>query len=64
VRERKVDLVLTGVHGTISEYDIEVERLFDEPNHIVAGSASTWARRRRIDLADLVDAAWISRPIR
>ena len=59
LRERKVDLVLTGLYGTLTEDDIEVEHLFDEPNHVVAGLTSDWARRRKIDLAELVDAAWI-----
>jgi DNA-binding transcriptional LysR family regulator len=29
---------------------------------IVAGAGSRWARRRRIDLSDLVDANWILTP--
>ena len=35
--------------------DIEIERLLDEPNYVVAGLSSPWASRRKIDLRDLVD---------
>ena len=62
LRERKVDLVLTGIYGTLAEDDIEIEHLFDEPNYVVAGLSSPWASRRKIDLADLVKEAWIFPP--
>ena len=62
LRERKVDLVLTGIYGTLAEDDIEIERLFDEPNFVVAGLSSPWASRRKIDLGDLVKEAWIFPP--
>src|SRR5882724_6986649 len=39
--------------------DIEIERLLDEPNYVVAGLSSPWASRRKIDLRDLVDEPWI-----
>jgi DNA-binding transcriptional LysR family regulator len=62
LRERKVDLVLTGIYGTLAEDDIEIEHLFDEPNYVVAGLSSPWASRRKIDLVDLVKEAWIFPP--
>jgi DNA-binding transcriptional LysR family regulator len=39
--------------------DLEVEILFDDEAVIAAGANSRWARRRKIDLADLVDASWV-----
>jgi DNA-binding transcriptional LysR family regulator len=33
--------------------------LFDEPNVVVAGSESRWARRRNLTLADLIDEPWV-----
>jgi DNA-binding transcriptional LysR family regulator len=62
LRERKVDLVLTGIYGTLAKDDIEIEHLFDEPNYVVAGLSSPWASRRKIDLGDLVNEAWIFPP--
>jgi DNA-binding transcriptional LysR family regulator len=46
LRERKVDLVLTGIYGTLAKDDIEIEHLFDEPNYVVAGLSSPWASRK------------------
>jgi DNA-binding transcriptional LysR family regulator len=60
LRERRVDLVLTGIY--LFEDDIEIEHLFDEPNYVVAGLSSPWASRRKIDLVELVKEAWIFPP--
>ena len=38
---------------------MNVERLFDDPLVVVAGRHSRWARRRKIDLAELIDEPWI-----
>jgi DNA-binding transcriptional LysR family regulator len=58
LRDRKVDLVLTAVYGDLAE-DLEIERLLDEPNYVVAAQSSPWASRRKIDLRDLINEAWI-----
>jgi len=58
LRDRKVDLVLTAVYGQLAD-DLAIERLLDEPNYVVAALSSPWASRRKIDLSDLVDEAWI-----
>jgi len=42
--------------------DLNMEVLFDDPVVVVAGVHSPWARRRKIDLAELVDAPWILSP--
>jgi DNA-binding transcriptional LysR family regulator len=39
--------------------DLNVERLFDDPLVVVAGKHSRWARRRKIDLAELIEEPWI-----
>jgi DNA-binding transcriptional LysR family regulator len=36
--------------------------LFDEPFAAVAGKDSRWARRRQIELAELVEEAWVLPP--
>jgi DNA-binding transcriptional LysR family regulator len=62
LRDRKYDLVL-GLGYPIEEWsadDLNVEALFDEGLVIVAGTRSKWAARRRpIDLAELVNEPWI-----
>src|SRR5258705_1014116 len=35
------------------------EPLFDEPNVVVAGSESPWAKRRSLTLADLIGEPWV-----
>ena len=39
--------------------DLNVEVLFHDQLVVVAGSQSPWARRRKIDLAELVDEPWV-----
>jgi DNA-binding transcriptional LysR family regulator len=39
--------------------DLNVEVLFEERLVVVAGKQSPWARRRKIDLAELVDEPWV-----
>lgn|SRR5262245_5770509 len=42
--------------------DVKVDFLFDDHLVVVAGEQSPWARRRKIDLAELVDEPWILGP--
>ncbi len=35
--------------------DLNVETLFDDPLVVVAGKQTRWARRRKIDFAELAD---------
>src|SRR5262249_37629001 len=42
----------------ITEEQMHVEVLYDEPHIVVAGARNPWARRRRIELADLVNEPW------
>jgi DNA-binding transcriptional LysR family regulator len=42
--------------------DVNVELLFDDHSVIVAGLRSPWARRRKIDLAELLPEPWILGP--
>ena len=63
LRERKLDLVLERDHEASGELeyaeDLDVEQLFDDHLLVVAGVTSPWARRRKINLAELADAPWI-----
>src|SRR5262245_15815744 len=52
LRERTVDLVLGRMAGPVADEDLNVEILFDDPFFVVAGTASKWARRRRIEPAE------------
>jgi DNA-binding transcriptional LysR family regulator len=56
--ERNVDLVITRRFGPIADERMGFEFLFDEHHVVVAGVQSPWARRRRIELAELVSELW------
>jgi DNA-binding transcriptional LysR family regulator len=66
LRARTHDVVFarmpTPLLPGFSVEDLNVEVLFDDPLVVVAGAQSPWARRRKIDLADLIDEPWILSP--
>ncbi len=62
LRERNVDLIIGRGIFPIPEDDLNVEVLFEEPLLVVAGAQSPWVRRRKLELAELVDAKWILYP--
>ena len=59
LRNRKVELAFGRLPTTMTEPDLLAETLFDEPNVVVAGSESRWARRRNLTLADLIGEPWV-----
>jgi DNA-binding transcriptional LysR family regulator len=60
---RKLDFVLARVPGAQASAhfgdELNIEILFDDEAIIAAGANSRWARLRRIDFEDLVDAPWV-----
>ena len=58
LRERRIDLAIGRIMGPIPDDDIGAEVLFTEKAFVVAGRNSRWAKRRKIDLAELVSAPW------
>src|SRR5260370_19718901 len=63
LRDRTFDLVLTrrGLPGADREpvHDLNIEILFDDELVVAAGMHTRWARRRKIDLAELFDGRCI-----
>ena len=60
LRSRQYDIVFSRLYQPLTAVDdLNVERLFDDPLVVVAGRHSRWARRRKIDLAELIDEPWI-----
>lgn len=67
LHERKVDLVLGPlmkdvVQGRLSE-ELNAEVLFNDSFSLVVGEKNRWARRRKVDLADVVAEPWIMPPL-
>jgi DNA-binding transcriptional LysR family regulator len=59
-----MDFVLQRLHGRPPSADptfedLDVETLFDDELVIAIGAKHAFARRRRLDLADLLDEPWI-----
>jgi DNA-binding transcriptional LysR family regulator len=65
LHERKADVVLTlfarSLEGALTEH-LQAEVLFYDRICLAAAKQSPWARRRKVGLADLADAALISPP--
>lgn len=63
LRERKLDVVLARGGWPLEDpqllTDFNVETLYDDELVIVVGNNSPWARRRKIDIANLHGERWI-----
>ena len=62
IRDRTVDFLLGRVAEPFREDGLEAEVLYRDRMHIVSSRNSTWARRRKIELAELVEAPWLMTP--
>jgi DNA-binding transcriptional LysR family regulator len=59
LRARKLDLVVGRLPQRHMDSDLNTEILFEEPLFVMAGVTSRWAKRRRIELAELIDEPWV-----
>jgi len=62
LRGHKIDLMIGRLPSADTAPDVEAEVLFNERVYVVAGSRNPWTRRRRIELADLIDEPWCLPP--
>jgi len=62
LQERNADLALVRMPGTFAADDLDIEILFDDPQRVVVGLRSRWARRRKVTLSELVNEPWILPP--
>jgi DNA-binding transcriptional LysR family regulator len=66
LHSRKLDLVVSRLSIPHEQDsfgdDVNVEIVFDDPPVVAAGANSRWARRRKIDLSELVDERWVATP--
>jgi len=64
LRDRKYDFTVARLAKplTATEDDLNVEVLFNDRMVLTTGTQNRWARRRKIDLADLVNEPWIMPP--
>jgi len=63
LRDRRCELILGRLENRLAhgglEDDLNVEILFEDHLVLAAGRQTAWARRRKIDLAELVNEPWI-----
>ena len=60
--ERNVDLLIVRRFAPNADERMDFEALFDDRYVVAAGAQNQWARRRRIDLAELAGEPWTLPP--
>jgi DNA-binding transcriptional LysR family regulator len=60
--ERKIEIAIIRISEPIFDRQLLIEKLFDDPLVVAAGAQNPWTRRRRVQLADLVNEPWVLRP--
>jgi DNA-binding transcriptional LysR family regulator len=58
LREHDIDLMIGRLPDAIPAEDTETEVLLEETAFVVAGMHSPWTRRRKIELAELINEPW------
>lgn len=62
LRERNLDVALLRVSEPQQHSDLRMEILFQDRLVFAAGRESPWGRRRKLELAELVNERWILQP--
>jgi DNA-binding transcriptional LysR family regulator len=58
LRDRNLDFVIGRKFSATGDNLLKFETLYDDPFGVVAGENNPWARRRKIELADLMNEPW------
>lgn len=56
--ERSIELVIGRVAEALADGHMDVGSLFDDAVIVAAGAKNPWTRRRKVQLAELVDEPW------
>ena len=59
LRARKFDLIVGRIPQRFAQEDLSVEVLFEEPMFVTTGVDNRLAKRKRVELAELVDEPWV-----
>jgi DNA-binding transcriptional LysR family regulator len=60
--QRNIEIAIIRISGPIVDRQLVVEKLFEDSYVVAAGAQNPWTRRRRVQLADLVNEPWVLRP--
>ncbi len=60
LRDRRLDLMIGWWgHAKSTDDDLQVNTLLEESFTVVVGARSPWARRKKVELGELMDEPWI-----
>jgi DNA-binding transcriptional LysR family regulator len=62
LRERTIDFAVGPIFGLKLDQDLNADVLFDDHFVVMAGAESKWARRRKLQLSELISEPWILPP--
>jgi DNA-binding transcriptional LysR family regulator len=60
--KRNIEIAIIRTTEPIIDRQLAVENLFEDPYVVAAGRRNPWTRRRRVQLADLMNEPWVLRP--
>jgi DNA-binding transcriptional LysR family regulator len=60
--ERNVDVLVTRRFGQITDQQFDFELLFEDSYSVVVGAQNPWARRRKVELVELMNEPWVMPP--
>ena len=63
LRARNIEFAVVRIFEPFSEDEFAVDVLFEDAFVVVVGRNSTWARRRKVRLADLMSERWVLPPL-
>ncbi len=58
LRERNIELIVNRMPALLAEEDFDAEILYHDTIVVVVGTNNPWTRRRKVQLADLVNESW------
>jgi DNA-binding transcriptional LysR family regulator len=58
LEERNVDILISRILSPIMNNHLDIETLYDDRPVVAASADSAWSRRRRVNLAELVNDPW------
>jgi DNA-binding transcriptional LysR family regulator len=59
LRDRQVDLLLGAIAQQFAEEDLDAQVIYEDRPYITSAADNPWARRRRVELAELLDEQWV-----
>jgi DNA-binding transcriptional LysR family regulator len=62
LQERRADVLVYRAAETVQDDELNFEPLFESPYVVAAGLKNPWVRRRRLQLAELVNELWTLPP--